>query len=156
MITTFICANCDAQLDLRDPQIGSTVECPICFATQTVSSLNPPELELSRGGLDDVDESLSSLTPRKKSSQRKVVPTINSGDYLCVPFQGQTQSSNQSPGRTLAAQLQDLLNDHEQRGWVFQRIDTVRVFINPGCLASIFGAQTQQREYDIVIFKRKA
>lgn len=156
MITTFICANCDAQLDLRDPQIGSTVECPICSATQTVSSLNPPELELSEAGTDEVDESLKGLTPRKKPTKKPVAAGSEPGDYLCVPFQGQTQSSNQSPGRTLAAQLQDLLNDHEQRGWVFQRIDTVRVFINPGCLASIFGAQTQQREYDIVIFKRKA
>lgn len=156
MITTFICSNCDAQLDLRDPQIGARVECPICFATQTVSSLNPPELELSEADMDDLDESLKGLTPRKKSSRRKVVPTSQPGDYLCVPFQGLTETSNQSPGRTLAAQLQDLLNDHEERGWVFQRIDTVRVFLTPGCLASIFGAQTQQREYDIVIFKRKA
>lgn len=159
MITEFLCPNCDTLLDLEDPHLSMTVECPVCFSLAMVSSLTPPELELTEAGvaLPGYTPPRRKSEPRTRSAPASSAPAANpAGDYLCVPFSGMTKSGTPAPGRVLAEQLQTLLNDYERQGWVFQRIDTVRVFLKPGCLAGIFGAQVQAREYDIVIFKRQA
>lgn len=78
----------------------------------------------------------------------------SSEKYLCIPFSGSTTSGDASPGRTLASQLNKLLEEYSSKGWQFLRIDTVRVHVKPSCLGALFGQSSEAVEYDIVIFQR--
>jgi|GEM_PF-3313829 len=155
MIVTFKCSNCDTKIEIDQAQIGYTVECPICFTEQIIKTVSPPILEFVGGELEVLDEDELEISQTKSKASVKKASPSQSSRYLCVRFSGATGHNDSSPGSTLATQLQDILNKQDQQGWQFLRIDTVRVYLQPGCIASLLGVRTQQREYDIVIFERK-
>ena len=57
-------------------------------------------------------------------------------------------------GNEAAYYLQSLANEKAGQGWEFYRVDTVGVVIQPGCMASLFGAQRTVTEYYVVTFRR--
>jgi hypothetical protein len=57
-------------------------------------------------------------------------------------------------GNEAAYYLQTLANEQAAQGWEFFRVDTVGVVVQPGCLASLFGAQRTVTEYYVVTFRR--
>ncbi len=50
--------------------------------------------------------------------------------------------------------MQTLANEYAAQGWEFYRVDTIGVVVQPGCLASLFGAQRTVTEYYVVTFRR--
>jgi hypothetical protein len=74
-------------------------------------------------------------------------------EYRTVPFVGATKESDKTPGRTLAAQLERLINTPGQ-GWEFYRVDHLTIIIKNGCLAALAGNPYSTRTYDVVIFRR--
>jgi hypothetical protein len=57
-------------------------------------------------------------------------------------------------GNEAAYYLQTLANEHAAQGWEFCRVDTIGVVVQPGCLASLFGARRTLTEYYVVTFRR--
>jgi hypothetical protein len=57
-------------------------------------------------------------------------------------------------GNEAAFYLQSIANQYAAQGWEFYRVDTVGVVVQPGCLASLFGAQRTTTEYYVVTFRR--
>lgn len=52
-----------------------------------------------------------------------------------------------------AKYLEGLVEKFAMLGWEFYRVESVGVRINPGCLAGLFGAQSQVRLYYVVTFR---
>jgi hypothetical protein len=75
-------------------------------------------------------------------------------EYRTIPFAGKTQESDKTPGRTLAAQLEHLINTSVGKGWEFYRVDHLTIVIKNGCLAALSGNPYSTRTYDVVIFRR--
>lgn len=57
-------------------------------------------------------------------------------------------------GNEAAYYLQSIANEQAAQGWEFYRVDTIGVVVQPGCLASLFGAQRTLTEYYVVTFRR--
>jgi len=73
--------------------------------------------------------------------------------YHVVPFMGQIKAGKEG-AQNVAQQLQELINHYAEQGWEFHRIDRVQIAVQPGCLASLFGAQTSYIGFDQVIFRQ--
>ena len=78
------------------------------------------------------------------------------GDYLVIPFIGKIKSGlfSSENAETVSRQLQSLINQYSQQGWEFHNIAKVDIEVNPGCLASLFGAKTSYVTFDQVVFRR--
>jgi hypothetical protein len=50
--------------------------------------------------------------------------------------------------------LEHVVNQEAQEGWEFQRVDTIGVAANPGCLMSLFGAKETMTYYYVITFKK--
>lgn len=57
-------------------------------------------------------------------------------------------------GNEAAVYLQSIANQYATQGWEFYRVDTVGVVVQPGCMASLFGAQRTVTEYYVVTFRQ--
>jgi hypothetical protein len=63
-------------------------------------------------------------------------------------------SANQMQGNEIAAYVQECANKLASSGWEFYRIDSMGITAQPGCLASLFGAQQSYIQYSIMTFRR--
>ena len=74
-------------------------------------------------------------------------------EYKVMPFIGKIK------GRESAVQVSDqleaLINEGAQHGWEFVQLENVNIEVQPGCLASLFGASVSYTRFDMAIFKRK-
>lgn len=76
-------------------------------------------------------------------------------DYKMVQIPPTIQvKQKEYAGNEAAFYLQSVANEHAAQGWEFYRVDTVGVVIQPGCLASIFGAKRITTEYYVVTLRR--
>jgi hypothetical protein len=57
-------------------------------------------------------------------------------------------------GKEAAYYLQDIANKFAEENWEFWRVDTIGVFIKPGCLAGLFGRAIEEQRYYVVTFRR--
>jgi hypothetical protein len=64
--------------------------------------------------------------------------------------------SKEYRGGEAAAYLQDLVTQIAAQGWEFYRVDAIGVQVQPGCLASLFGASVQELTYYVVTFRAPA
>ena len=74
--------------------------------------------------------------------------------YRVLPFIGKVQ--NNLSALEVSDQLEDLINEGAKEGWQFEQINNVNIEVQPGCLASLFGAKTQYVRFDMVVFKKDA
>jgi hypothetical protein len=58
--------------------------------------------------------------------------------YKVVPFIGSIKGNQGADA--VAQQLSDAINQYAADGWEFHQMGDVNIRINPGCLASFFGA----------------
>lgn len=61
---------------------------------------------------------------------------------------------NEQMGQAAALYLEGLINRMAEDGWEFFRVDSMGVFTNPGCLASLSGQKQMQQMYYVVTFRR--
>lgn len=57
-------------------------------------------------------------------------------------------------GNEAAFYLQSIANQYAVDKWEFYRVDTIGVVVQPGCLATLFGAKQTLAEYYVVSFRR--
>ena len=72
--------------------------------------------------------------------------------YKSIPFVGQVESLSPS---TVADQLTNLINVNAKSGWDFYQINSVNIAVSPGCLASLFGKESFEKKYDMLIFRKE-
>jgi hypothetical protein len=100
----------------------------------------------------------SQMTHEGSSASQRIDEQIKAvnGDYLVIPFIGKIKSGffSSENAETVSRQLQSLINQYSQRGWEFHTIAKVDIEVAPGCLASLFGAQTSYITFDQVVFRR--
>jgi hypothetical protein len=71
--------------------------------------------------------------------------------YKVIPFIGQSKGSVSPAG--VARQLESVISEHAVDGWEFYQLSDVNIEVQPGCLAGLFGANTQYMRFDQVIFR---
>lgn len=54
-----------------------------------------------------------------------------------------------------AVYLQNVVNEHAADGWEFQRVDTIGIEEQPGCLSSFSGGKSQLFQYYVITFRKK-
>jgi hypothetical protein len=59
-------------------------------------------------------------------------------------------------GGEAATYLESVVNQYAAKGWEFYRVDSIGVQVAAGCLASLFGAGTQQHTYYVITFRAPA
>jgi len=57
-------------------------------------------------------------------------------------------------GQEAAVYLEGVVNEYVRQGWEFQRVDSIGVKEQPGCLAALFGARTIDYIYYVITFRR--
>ena len=75
--------------------------------------------------------------------------------YRTVPFAGVTKERDKTKGKTLASQLDGLINSYAKNGWEFYRVDHLTIIINNGCIAALLGNPYSTQTYDVVTFRRE-
>lgn len=73
--------------------------------------------------------------------------------YKVVPFIGKLDQRGRA--EDVADQLQGLINNYTERGWIFHQLADVNIEIKPGCLGVLFGAKAGYVRYDQLIFRRE-
>jgi len=56
-------------------------------------------------------------------------------------------------GNEAAAYLQNIVNEHAEKGWEFYRIDSIGVQLQPGCFAALGGKKAENNEYYVITFR---
>lgn len=79
-------------------------------------------------------------------------------EYFVVAFFDQSIQGqfNQAVVNQSCEQLRDLLNRYAEQGWEYHRSEEVSLYVNPGCIASIFGQRSTVHQYKQLIFRRVA
>jgi hypothetical protein len=73
-------------------------------------------------------------------------------EYLTVPFEGMVENFSSIQ---VADQLTSLINQVcEDGGWEFYMLNSVNITVAPGCIASLFGAQSFSKKHDMLVFRR--
>lgn len=57
-------------------------------------------------------------------------------------------------GGEAASYLEQIVNQEAQSGWEFYRVDTIGVYTQAGCIASLFGSKDELIEYYVVTFRK--
>ena len=52
--------------------------------------------------------------------------------------------------------LQDVVNQYAIEGWDFYRVDEIGIYVEPGCLASLFASGPSRQSYYVVTFRKPA
>jgi tRNA A37 threonylcarbamoyltransferase TsaD len=73
-------------------------------------------------------------------------------EYHVEPFIGNIKESENI--RLVAEQLQNMINKAVSGGWEFDRIDTIQISVQPGCLGALLGAKNSLITHNFVIFRR--
>jgi hypothetical protein len=71
--------------------------------------------------------------------------------YKVVPFMGRSQGTV-SPS-DVARQLESSINQHAAAGWEFVQLTDVKIEVQPGCLAGLFGSAVEYVHIDQLIFR---
>lgn len=58
-------------------------------------------------------------------------------------------------GGEAAAYLEQIVNQEAQADWEFFRVDTIGVYTQAGCIASLFGGKDELFEYYVITFRKK-
>ena len=58
-------------------------------------------------------------------------------------------------GNEAAAYLQEVVNSHAGDGWEFQRVDSIGVNVEPGCLAGLFGQKAERSLFYVITFRKE-
>lgn len=72
-------------------------------------------------------------------------------NYAVVPFRPRIKEGEAL--KQVAAQLQELIQSNAANGWEYVRLEQITVSVNPGCLASAFGAKAYPVTYQVVVFR---
>jgi len=70
-----------------------------------------------------------------------------------VPTNFVITNANEANG-IASEHFERLANDYARHGWEFYRIDTVNVFVQPGCLGLLLGRRSMNIPYCLVTFRR--
>jgi hypothetical protein len=73
-------------------------------------------------------------------------------EYKVLPFIGSLKSNQGA--NIVSEQLTRMINQHATEGWEFYEMGNVNIQVNPGCLASLFGASASYIRFDQLIFRR--
>lgn len=57
-------------------------------------------------------------------------------------------------GNEAAVYLQTVVNQHAEKGWEFQRVDSIGIQVRPGCLGGLFGQKPEQEQYYVITFRK--
>jgi hypothetical protein len=60
--------------------------------------------------------------------------------YKTTGYRCRRRSRSKSKGNEAAGYLQDLVTQIAAQGWAFYPVNSIGVQVQPGCLASLFGA----------------
>jgi hypothetical protein len=91
-----------------------------------------------------------SVTPTDKETR------MASHEYFVAPFVGKIKSglfSHDGP-ETASKQLSSFIEHYQNQGWEFDRLGSIHILVQPGCLAALFGATASMVVFDQVIFRR--
>jgi hypothetical protein len=58
-------------------------------------------------------------------------------------------------GNEAAAYLEGVVNKYAEQGWEFQRIDSIGVQVQPGCLDALTGKKEQNNSYYVITFRKE-
>ncbi|MCK6263961.1 DUF4177 domain-containing protein [Vibrio sp. ZSDE26] len=58
-------------------------------------------------------------------------------------------------GNEAAAYLERVVNEYADDGWEFQRVDSIGVQVQPGCMDSLFGKKVQNNSYYVITFRKE-
>ncbi|MCK4762923.1 MAG: DUF4177 domain-containing protein [Candidatus Aminicenantes bacterium] len=58
-------------------------------------------------------------------------------------------------GGEAAAYLEQIVTQEAREGWEFYRVDTIGVYSQAGCIASLFGSKDELSEYYVVTFRKE-
>lgn len=160
MSETVDCTNCNTTFEIGNPTLGSDVECPICFTRYMVNAVSPINLAFIGDDFGNPSVSPDQAEPASNIAVVHEHPSsahidTHAQNYLCVPFNAMTRSNDSSPAITLSSQLQSMINQYYIQGWIFKRIDTLRINVQPACIAGLLGASIHQVEYDVIVFSRE-
>jgi hypothetical protein len=59
-----------------------------------------------------------------------------------------------SHGRKAAGYLEEVVNEHAAQGWDFFRVDTIGIWVEPGCIRSLLAVPPQLVQYYVITFRR--
>ena len=75
-------------------------------------------------------------------------------EYFVAPFRGEIVRGKDGP-QAASEQLNAFIRHVQAQGWEFDRLASIHMNVQPGCLASLFGASTTVVAYDQVVFRRR-
>ena len=135
-------------------QAPNSPSSPAVGASQHETASSPPE------GIRDATQNrrlaVEGVPPSNVMAPLNRMPSPRY-EYLMVQVPPTIQvQQREMVGNEAAAYLSGLVNRHSASGWDFYRVDAIGVLVNPGCLASLFGAKQQQVDYYVVTFRRQA
>ena len=58
-------------------------------------------------------------------------------------------------GNEAAAYLEGVVNKMAHQGWEFQRVDSIGVHVQPGCLEGLFGKKAESSSYYVITFRKE-
>jgi hypothetical protein len=58
-------------------------------------------------------------------------------------------------GNEAAAYLESIVNEYASDGWDFQRVDSIGVQVQPGCLDALSGKKVEDSSYYVITFRKE-
>ena len=74
-------------------------------------------------------------------------------EYFVAPFRGRI--GDKDGPEAASEQLNAFIRHVQAQGWDFDWLGSIHMVVQPGCLASLFGATATVIVYDQVIFRRR-
>lgn len=57
-------------------------------------------------------------------------------------------------GNEAAAYLESVVNKYASEGWEFQRVDSIGVQVQPGCIDALSGKKAENSSYYVITFRK--
>ncbi len=74
--------------------------------------------------------------------------------YRAIPFRASLQAREGAD--TAAKQLEDAINAHARKGWIFHSVAQVHATVQPGCLGAFIGHVAVSVAHDYIVFAAPA
>lgn len=71
--------------------------------------------------------------------------------YKVVPFHARIKDTQTS--ELVAQQLEVAINALSTEGWIYERLETVNVGVNPGCLSTFLGKGPGETQLHFLVFR---
>jgi hypothetical protein len=139
MAIEFSCP-CGRVIRAKDGSRGRVFACPACGQSMEVPAPGAVDLGIV-------------TAPPMKLAPSPTAPAEHEYRMIQVPPRVEIRSGA-SHNRRVADFLEGIVNKMALDGWEFFRVDTLGVTENPGCIASLFGANTFTVNYYVVTFRR--